>query len=226
MSNTNDKIKIVCIGDSITEGFGLGDNPSVFYPSAMNDFLGKKYEVFNKGVTCSCVINRESDGRPYGLPYARQPKYQEALELKGDVYIIMLGTNDASDGYDGATGKKDPYVNMIKLKNFFAMDYQSIITAVKDANPAAQIFLVAPIPIHNCIWPKHQERYLVKYLPIIRRLAQDNNCEFIDLHKEFELFPEDVFESLYQPDGLHPNITGANVIASIMTSYLKKKMKP
>lgn len=223
MTDKTIKTKIVCMGDSITEGFGLSD-PSTYYPAVLNDYLGDKFEVFNKGVTSSCTINREKSGRFFGLPYARQPRYGEALALKGDIYIIMLGTNDAQDGYDPATGKKDPYFNMIDMKPYFALDYQSIINDVRSANPNASIFLVTPIPIHNCIWPKHQERYLAKLLPLIKRLATDNSCCFVDMHKEFELFPEDVFETLYSPDGLHPNNVGANVLASIMASYIKNNM--
>lgn len=225
MSIENKKTRIVCIGDSITEGFGLGDDPKAYYPSALNEFLGNKFEVYNKGVTSSCVIDHEEDGHVFGLPYKRQPRYKEALELAGDIYIIMLGTNDASDGYDEKSGKKDPYANMIKQKALFAPNYQSIIDAVKQSNSRAEIFLVTPIPIQECIWPKHQEMYLAKLLPIIKKLATENKCEFIDLHKEFERFPEELFSTLYLKDGLHPNITGANVIASIIASYLRKKLR-
>jgi lysophospholipase L1-like esterase len=38
------KLRVVCIGDSITEGFGLGDDPSVYYPSLLQEFLGDEYE--------------------------------------------------------------------------------------------------------------------------------------------------------------------------------------
>ncbi len=217
--------KIVCMGDSITEGFGLGDDPAVYYPSALSEYLGNFYTVFNKGVTCSCVITNSIDNETMGLPYVRQPRYKEALELKGDIYIIMLGTNDASDGYDPNTGKKDPLGNMIKYKDLFAPCYQTIIGDVKKASPNAGIFLVTPIPIMNCIWPKHQERYLAKLLPIIRRLAKDNNAYFIDLHREFLLMPQAQLEAMYQPDGLHPNMIGAQVIASIIAGYVKVKNK-
>ena len=41
------KIRVICIGDSITEGYGLGDDPSVYYPSVLQELLGEDYEVFN-----------------------------------------------------------------------------------------------------------------------------------------------------------------------------------
>ena len=86
------KIKIVCIGDSITEGYGLGDDPSVYYPSLLQEFLGEEFHVFNEGVSGSCVTMMEEDGHTYGLPYVIQPEYDEALSIAGDIYVILLGT--------------------------------------------------------------------------------------------------------------------------------------
>ncbi len=225
MGNTVSKKvkKIVCMGDSITEGFGLGNDSSVYYPTALNEYLGESYIVINKGVTSSCVINHEMDGEIMGLPYARQPRYTEAIAAQGDIYVVMLGTNDASDGYNPATKKKEPLYNMIKQKDLFTPCYQSIIDDIRKAVPHAKIFLVTPIPIMTCIWPKHQERYLAKFLPMIRHLARENKTYFIDLHKEFLLLPIEQLENLYLPDGLHPNIVGAQVIASIIAGFIRAK---
>ncbi len=225
MEATVNKTKIVCMGDSITEGFGPVSVPGASYPTALNDFLGDAYWVFNQGKTSCCTINRELDGRVVGLPYAREQKYEEAIKLKGDIYIIMLGTNDAQDGLDPATGKKDPYSNLIALKEYFSEDYLSIIKDVREAVPDAVIFLVSPIPIKECIWPKHQEKYLAKLLPTIKKLARDNDCEFIDMHREFDSLPVEVVDTLYQADGLHPNIAGTNVLASMIANYLKLYFK-
>ena len=225
MESKDKKTKIVCMGDSITEGFGPVSAPGASYPAALNEFLGDSYWVFNQGKTSCCTINREIDGRVAGLPYARDQKYAEAISLKGDIYIIMLGTNDAQDGLDAATGKKDPYFNLFAMRDYFAPDYLAIINDIRDTVPDAKIFLVSPIPIKECIWPKHQEKYLAKLLPVIKKLARDNDCGFIDMHKEFDSFPVEVVDSLYQGDGLHPNIAGSNVIASIIANYLKLYFK-
>ncbi len=224
--NTSSKArkKIVCMGDSITEGFGLGDDKSAFYPSALNEYLGKNYTVYNKGVTGSCVINTEYNGIAMGLPYMMQERYSEALKLSGDIYIIMLGTNDASDGFCPETGQKAPNQNMILHKNLFVPCYQKIIDDIKASAPNASVFLVSPIPIMNCIWPKHKEPYLARLIPLIKKLARENNLHYIDLHKEFLLLPEDQLNKMYQSDGLHPNILGAQVIASLIAGYIKVKL--
>ncbi len=221
MGNKTSKTKIVCMGDSITEGFGI-DNNNFTYPAALGDLLGQDYEVFNKGRTSTCVINHEVNGVVYGLPYVRDSAYTEALSLKGDIYIVMLGTNDAQDGYNDDLKKKDPLFNMMALKEFFAEDYGTILETVKlAAAKNARIYVVTPIPVMECIWKKHQEKYLAKLLPTIRKLAKECKCHLIDMHEEFNGFPIEVLERLYQKDGLHPNVAGANVIASIIANYLK-----
>lgn len=211
------KIRVVCIGDSITEGFGLGDDPSVYYPSLLQEFLGDEYAVFNEGVTCSCVTMMEDEtGRTFGLPYVLQPEYDEALSLAGDIYIIMLGTNDAQDGMHDTEDIQDPYNNLISLEPLFETFYQYIIDGVKSANPNALIYLVTPVPVRNCIWRKHQEKYLLQLIPHIKALAEKNGTQLVDLHEEFLKLGEEKLNTLYQEDGLHPNADGAFLIASTL----------
>ncbi|MGN0507381.1 MAG: GDSL-type esterase/lipase family protein [Lachnospiraceae bacterium] len=209
------KIKVVCMGDSITEGFGL-DDITCTYPFLLQEFLGEDYEVFNQGVTSSCVSNKELNGRVCGLPYVRQDRYREALALQGDIYVIMLGTNDAQDGMDDVLDVQDPYNNLISLEPEFETYYQAIIDAVFVAAPGALIFIVTPMPVGFCIWRKHQERYLLRLLPHIEAVAAANALPLVDLHSEFLKLPEAELTALYQDDGLHPNVSGTMLIASIL----------
>lgn len=208
------KVKIICIGDSITEGFGLGDDPSASYPSLLQEFLGEEVIVFNEGVTHSCVTMMEEDGQTCGLPYVLQPEYDEALSLSGDIYIIMLGTNDAVDGMHDTEDIQDKYNNMISYEPMFETFYQYIIDGVRQASPNALIYLVTPIPVQNCIWRKHQERYLLQIIPHIKALAEANGLPLIDLHGEFLKMDPEELGTLYQEDGLHPNPSGVFLIAS------------
>ena len=202
------KIRIVCIGDSITEGFG--------YPALLQEFLGDDYIVFNEGVSGSCVTMTEADDKICGLPYVLQPEYDEALSLEGNIYIIMLGTNDAQDGMDDVEDVIDPYFNLISYEPLFEICYQYIIDGIKSASPDALIYLVTPIPVRNCIWRKHQENYLLRLLPHIKSLAEKNNLPLIDLHEELLNLSEEELESLYLEDGLHPSDSGSFLIASMI----------
>ena len=202
------KIRIVCIGDSITEGFG--------YPSLLQEFLGDDYIVFNEGVSGSCVTMTETDDGICGLPYVLQPEYDEALSIEGNIYIIMLGTNDAQDGIDDVQDIIDPCYNLISYEPIFETCYQYIIDGIKSASPDALIYIVTPIPVRNCIWRKHQEEYLLQLLPHIKSLAEKNNLPLIDLHEELLNLSEEELESLYLEDGLHPSDSGAFLIASMI----------
>ena len=158
----------------------------------------------------------DDTGRAFGLPYVLQPEYDEALSLAGDIYIIMLGTNDAQDGMHDTEDIQDPYLNMISFEPMFETFYQYIIDSVKSANPNALIYLVAPIPVRNCIWRRHQEKYLLQILPHIHHLAEVNNFPLINLHEEFIKLGEEKLNSIYLEDGLHPNAAGAFMIASML----------
>ena len=155
-------------------------------------------------------------GRTFGLPYVLQPEYDEALSLAGDIYIIMLGTNDAQDGMHDTEDFQDPYFNMISFEPLFETFYQYIIDGVKSANPNALVYLVTPVPVRECIWRKHQEKYLLKIIPHIKNLAETNGFPLIDLHEEFLKLGEEKLASIYQEDGLHPNADGAYLIASML----------
>lgn len=208
------KTTVICMGDSITEGYEL-DDETCTYPFLLQQFLGEEYEVFNHGVSQSCVSNVELDGKVCGLPYVRQERFREALELHGDIYVIMLGTNDAQDGLDDGLDVRDPYRDLISLEPEFEACYQAIIDAIRTAAPEALIFVVTPMPIGFCIW-RHQENYLERLLPHITAVAAKNRLPLIDLHGELLRMPEIELDALYQDDGLHPNVHGTMMIATII----------
>ncbi len=216
-------MRIVCMGDSITEGYGLGEDQSVTYPSQLQHILNNGTEVLNYGVCSSCVIDTEYMGQPMGLPYIRQKKYHEALDAMGDIYIIMLGTNDANDGYDPNAKKRLPQDDLFSKNHLFTSSYRHIIRDILNVVPDAKIYLVSPIPINKCLWPKHQEKYLLKIIPQIKKLAKEFDLSYIDLHKEFEAIPDEHYLRLYQDDGLHPNTTGAMMIASIIANFVQPR---
>ena len=83
----NSKIRITCVGDSITDGIGASNGQNT-YPAQLQKILGDKYEVLNKGVSGTTVTN--SDDRAY----TKTSRYRESLNSQPDIVIILLGTND------------------------------------------------------------------------------------------------------------------------------------
>lgn len=205
--------KVVCMGDSITEGYGIAEEQKT-YPSRLQQILGKEYLVINKGHSGCCVTNTQKDGITIGLPYVQQEEYEEALQERGDIYVILLGTNDAQDGLDDVEDIQNPYDNIIQYKNEFEQHFQRILDDVYESNSAAKIYVGIPAPVMECIWRKHQEKYLEELLPYYRNIRKKNpEIDLIDIHTIFMALPEEKCKDLYQEDNLHPNEEGAELIA-------------
>lgn len=200
------------MGDSITEGFGLSATEN--YPYRLGEMLGEAYEVINKGICCCTALDVEWNGEAMGMAYARQERYKEALREKGDIYVVLLGTNDAQDGLDDVEDIKNPLQDMIGRKADFAGCYQELLNGIKKAAPKARIFIGIPAPVMQCIWRRHQEKYLRELFPCYEELLAANpDVKKIDIHAAFCALPEESRRLLYQEDGLHPNAKGAERIA-------------
>ena len=72
-----EKIKIACIGNSITYGSGIKDRANDSYPAVLNRLLGKdKYDVRNYGVGARTLLNKGDH------PYMKEQAYRDALASK------------------------------------------------------------------------------------------------------------------------------------------------
>ncbi len=213
--------KVVCLGDSITEGFGVEQSES--YPSRLQEYLGEDYEVYNKGVSGSTVIDKMLGDRPMSMPYLRQGRFVEGLAVRGDIYVILLGTNDAQDGIGDVEDVVDPYLNMISAKEEFIPCYQRILDSVRAMAPEAQIYMGIPTPVMECIWRRHQEKYLQQLLPLYQELAERNpDVKILDVHRAVTELPAEERQSLYSKDNLHPCPKGYDFIAKTVCEAIIK----
>ena len=216
------KTRIVCMGDSITEGFMV--EPFENYPYKLGKLLGDDFAVINKGQCSTCVLNVETKEGIMGIPYMLQDRYKEALREKGDVYLIMLGTNDAQDGMDDVEDITYPLFNMISQKALFKTHYLHIIEDIRKINDRAKIYICLPIPIKKCIWRKHREEYLIPLREDMKAIvSEDESMEIIDVYGAFAGLPEEEQLTLYREDMLHPNPKGYDVIAETIYKKIKKE---
>ena len=210
------KTKLVCLGDSITEGFGLSEQEA--YPYLLQQRLGETWEVVNVGATAHCVTNELApNGSVLGLPYVRTEKYARGIAEKGDIYVILLGTNDAQDGLLDDGSAVDENNNIFSRRENFILHYERILGDVRRANPAAKIYIGRPTPILHCIWPKHQQKYLDVILEKLDEIAKRNpDVAVIDFFSAFRAKGAEWLEAIYQEDGLHPGPEGARLIAQMV----------
>lgn len=123
------KIKVACVGDSITHGTEGESRTYPSYPWFLQQILGDGYEVGNFGVGGTRLMH--SGG--VTAAYVESAKYQPSLDFEPDVVIIMLGTNDSA-----AHAFK-------RFDTHFATDYQELINTYKNL-PSSPKVIVATSP--------------------------------------------------------------------------------
>ena len=193
------KIKVACIGNSVTYGYGH-ENPDVTsYPSQLAIMLGGDYEVGNFGKSGATLLRKGH------RPYNEQEEFKKAIEFAPDIAIIHLGLNDT-----------DPR-NWKYYKKEFISDYVALIEAIENANPNVDIFICRMTPIFH--WhhrfQKGTRDWYWEIQATIENIAENiAEVKLIDLQELLYHRPD------LMPDALHPNPEGAKLIAQRVYSAI------
>jgi acyl-CoA thioesterase I len=194
-------IRLACVGDSITWGYGISNRADNCYPAQLAVMLGTNWEVRNFGVNATTLLHQGD------LPYIKQPAYAKALAYKPDVVIVDFGANDSKHPDDGSLdAAKAP--NNWRYKTNFIGDYEEMIAAFREANSKARIFICLPTPDYPGRWGINDKTIRLEVIPMIRRVARDSHVTVIDFYAALsgrqELFP----------DTVHPSAAGARLLAA------------
>jgi lysophospholipase L1-like esterase len=163
------KIRVACVGDSITEG--------TYYPMDLEILLGTNYSVGNFGVGGSAV-SLES-----GKPYMNEDAFQEAKAFHPNIVIIMMGANDASP------------LNSPSNDSFVG-DYVQLIGAFQLLSSNPKMYIVKPPPVFSDETGLNPVFFLKNIIPNIEKVAEQTNLPIIDVHSALvnssNLFPDGV----------------------------------
>jgi lysophospholipase L1-like esterase len=190
-------IRVACVGDSITQGAGAERGKS--YPSQLQALLGDKWKVGNFGVSGRTLL-RKGDH-----PYWIEKAFQDAQAFKPNVVVIMLGTNDT---------KPQNWAH----KDEFFTDYKDLVKTFQALESKPRIYICRPCPVPGAGNFGINEANLQIEIPLIGKLAAEEKCGVIDMHAPLQSKPE------LLPDRVHPNTTGAGVMAE--TAYQAFTGKP
>jgi lysophospholipase L1-like esterase len=193
------KIKVACVGNSITAGAGITDPQTNSYPAQLQALLGDKYQVSNFGVSGTTLLKKGNS------PYWATAKYKQALASNPDIVFIKLGTNDSK-------AINRPFLG--EFKN----DYDDLIRSFRQLNSHPRIVLLLPLPSFktdsNSIFDPVIKS---KIIPFTQQVANKDSLEVIDLHSLFIDKPE------LLPDGIHPHKEGAAIIANRLYQLIKQQ---
>ena len=209
-----DAIKVACIGNSITDGYGIDFAPANGYPAQLQRALGNDYWVKNFGVSGRTMLNKGD------MPYMNEMAWKDALAFKPDIVIIKLGTNDSKpyNWQHSAEFKQDLQQMITTLRPDLAQPVKKKgkkKTVIDNKNP--QIFLCTPIPAVKSTWEINDSVIANGVIPIQQEVAKEFNLQIIDLHT---LFGTD--SKLYVDDGIHPNRDGAKKMTEIIAEAIKQ----
>jgi len=132
------KVRVACIGDSITEGLGLANPIVQSYPAQLVEALPlHSYEVVNFGRGWSTVMPPLPSYPKESIAYATTPQFSTVLAWRPNIAIIILGTNDARDSWDGT-----------RLYQFES-HYIALIKSLQSLPQPPRILIGKPPPFYN-----------------------------------------------------------------------------
>ncbi|MBO6102526.1 MAG: hypothetical protein J6P03_04645 [Opitutales bacterium] len=196
-------VKIACIGDSISEGFGLANSCVDSYSVLLGEMLGEGYEVKNFGITGKCVQRDSND------PYWKSGRMERIVAFDPDIIIIKLGTNDSKpQNWKGGEA--------------FKKDYLDFLDAVSNPNKKQTVYLA------TAAWVRKDAIGITRRVvsegvnPAVREMAKARGYKIIDFYSLLENHPD------WYCDDIHPNELGAKMMAEFVYKFLtgKKKAPP
>ncbi|MFD2158585.1 sialate O-acetylesterase [Rubritalea tangerina] len=191
------KVKVACIGDSITFGAKVQERKNNSYPAQLQKILGNGFSVRNFGRSGSTIQLKPK------LSYPKLKQFSQVKEWAPDIIIIKLGTNDANQSNHNWQGQ-----------DAFQKDYETFIDSCSQLQSKPKIYLCTVAPSFND--PGNREEIITDNVnPTIKEIASKHDLQLIDvfsaLRGKKELFP----------DSLHPNAQGAKIIAQTVAESIQ-----
>lgn len=198
------KIRVACIGDSITFGMGAVKEEDT-YPSQIQKMLGDHYQVVNFGDSGRGIILGSMRGNEPRAFYKR-PAHQQALAFNPDIVICNLGIND--DIAWAGNGQKE-----------FVPDYLTLLSAYQALQNPPKIFIwtkLAPLAPGHRAYDSTATRIPFCMRTDLNAVAEKSGAVGIDAFS-----PLCGADNVFQKDGIHPNEKGLKLLAESTFRQIK-----
>jgi len=161
--------------------------------SLLAKYADKDLKIYNRGI---------SGNKVYQLA-ERWP--QDCLNLEPDVLSVLIGVNDywhkMLNGYNGTL-------------ETYAADYRTLIARTQKEFPQIRIVICEPFLIHGGTVPNDTwEKDFKAYRETAKTVADEFKAIFIPLQSVFDEALKKAPAAYWGPDGVHPSLAGAQLIA-------------
>lgn len=170
------------------------------YPDDLWLLLGSKYVIGNFGVSGATVFLNSSN------PYMLTPAFRAATLFEPQIVILMLGTNDAN-----------PALN--ESNTAFVSDYVRLVSQFKGLASKPKVWIAKPPPIFNNTSGLSGEYLLQNIIPDVQQVGDLTGTPVIDVYNPL------INHSAYFPDGVHPDVNGSMVVATVIYYALTSQAK-
>lgn len=181
-ASAEEKIKVACVGDSITEGWASTNLDTQSYPAHLQKLLGDGYDVRNFGIGGRTAM-KVADGM---TPYWNETFFTQSKNFNPDVVLLMLGTNDVvtNNWNDGET---------------YYTDLKALVETYQNLSSSPTVYLATPSTAFDAA---HPEKLQNKAVPIVKQVAQETGATLVDINALT------ANNGAYYPDGIHPSDEG------------------
>ena len=206
-------MRILFFGDSITDmsrnreadfafnSYGYGY--PLFVAGELHFYAPQQYEIINRGIGGHRIVDL----------YARVKK--DVWNLKPDVLSVLIGVNDVWHELYGENG--------VDIRRFDKM-YRMLIEDTKKELPDLKIIICEPFILKESATEEKYEEFLQvkEYAKVVKKIAEDYNLPFLPLQDKFDEVTEKYGVKYYLPDGVHPSVAGAKLIANEWLQLFEK----
>lgn len=214
-----EKITVLFQGDSITDAFR---NKGNYYP---NDMRGMGNGYVHHIVTHLMGNYPKVDWTCYNRGISGNKVFQlanrwedDCLQLQPDVLSILIGVNDfwhtLDYNYDGTV-------------KTYEKDFRALLSRTKNQLPNVKLMIAEPFALKGGTAIKEAKWFpkFTAYQSAAKTIAKEFNAVFIPYQKIFDDALADAPVSYWCPDGVHPSLAGAYLMATAWVSTFEEMMK-
>ncbi|WP_339734901.1 SGNH/GDSL hydrolase family protein [uncultured Sunxiuqinia sp.] len=169
--------------------------------SLLEKLAGKTLTIYNRGI---------SGNKVYQL---RDRWNEDCLDLQPDVLSILIGVNDywhkRNGNYDGT-----PEV--------YETDLRALLKQTKEALPNVRLVICEPfsVPGGTAIGEGWMDEF-APYQKAAKKLAEEFDTFYVPYQQIFEEALKHAPAAYWSPDGVHPSMAGAQLMASAWLKVVK-----